>query len=174
MKRGYDIIGLPVICIEEGCKNLEIKDILYDRTAMAAVSFMIQEAGYFRDQKIINLHNIKSIGSDAVVIQNKSVIEESQHQDHIQSYQNLIGIDVISNQGQNVGIVQDILFDIHTGRLSGLILSEGLFHDLVEGRSILPLIENFNVDNKTIIITNSEEQSILSNTGGLKRLFSLE
>ncbi|MBB6214802.1 uncharacterized protein YrrD [Anaerosolibacter carboniphilus] len=174
MKRGYDIIGLPVICLEESCKKIEIKDILYDKMELRATCLLIQEGGYFREQKVIALQNIKNIGSDAVVIQNKSVIEESPYQDHIQSYQSLIGMEVITYGGQDVGIVQDILFDVNSGRLSGLILSEGLFHDLVEGRSILPLKDNLKLDTNTIIISNSEEKSILSNTGGLKRLFSLE
>ncbi len=174
MKRGYDIIGLPVICLEETCKNMEIKDILYDRIELKATSLLVKENGFFREQKVIKLQNIKTISPDGVVIQNKTAIEESPCQNHIQSFQGLVGMDVVTHDGQSVGIVQDILFDINTGILSGLIFSEGLFHDLVEGRSILPLAEDIHLNTNTIMISASEEKSILSNTGGFKKIFSLE
>ncbi|KXG74045.1 PRC-barrel domain-containing protein [Thermotalea metallivorans] len=174
MKRGCDVVGLPVICLDEGCKAIEVKDILYNSEDMQVIGFLVDEGGYFHTCKMIYFQNVKSIGTDAMVIQSQDMIKNEKRANGWDSWQRLIGVEVMTEEGQNVGIVQDIIMDATTGKLTGLILSEGLFHDLVEGRSVLPLANGIRLNTSTIIISSASEHSILSNTGGLKKMLDLE
>ncbi|QXM05972.1 PRC-barrel domain-containing protein [Crassaminicella indica] len=175
MKRGCDIIGLPVISLDDGCKIFEVKDIIYCNKTFKVTAFLIDEGGYFHEPRVVSFENIKNIGKNAVTIQNdKSIKYVKNPINKLNSREKLLGLEVITNDGKNIGTVQDIMMETENGRLLGLILTEGLFDDLVEGRSILPFLKSLNIYNDTIIITSSISDSILQGTGGLKKLLSLE
>ncbi|QZY57012.1 PRC-barrel domain-containing protein [Crassaminicella profunda] len=175
MKRGCDIIGLPVISLDEGCKTFEIKDIIYCNQNLKVTAFLVHEGGYFHEPMVVYFEHVKNIGENAVTIQNDTSIKRIKYSmSQLQSREKLLGLEVITDDGKHVGTVQDIMIEIGNGRLLGLILTEGLFDDLVEGRSILPFLQSFTIHQDAIIITSSISASILQGTGGLKNLLSLE
>ncbi|QEK12104.1 hypothetical protein FQB35_06790 [Crassaminicella thermophila] len=175
IKIGKDIVGLPIICLEKENENIEIKDIICCKKSFRVIAFLVDEGGYFHQPKIIYFKNIKSIGEDAVVIQKQECIKSTK--EYIGKFylrKKLLGLKVITDTGDYVGNVQDILIEILTGKLLGLILTEGLFDDLVEGRPILPLQDSLYINKNSIIIPKSLNTSTLYNTGGLKKLLPLE
>lgn len=174
-KSGSDIVGLPVMCLDEGFKIMDIKDIIYCNKDFKVIGLLVDEGGYFHEGKMIPFEKIVSIGEGGVIVQNKrSVISTNEEINCLPTREKLVGIEVVTEEGNNVGIVQDILIEFPTGKLLGIILTEGLFDDLVEGRPILPLNHSFNMNEHAIIINKSINASIVHNTGGLKKLLSLE
>ncbi|TCO79069.1 PRC-barrel domain-containing protein [Marinisporobacter balticus] len=172
---GNDIVGLPVVCLDESCKTMEIKDIIYCNKDFIIIGFLLDEGGYFHQGKMISFEKVVNIGENAMVVQNqKSIIEITKKINQFSTRQKIIGSEVVTNDGNHVGIVQDLMIEFPTGKILEIILTEGLFDDLVDGRSILPLHHFFNMDQHTIIINQSINESIVHNTGGLKKLLSLE
>lgn len=178
IKRGSDIIGLPVICLNEGCKNTEVKDIIYCNNALKVIALVVDKGGYFHDSRMIVFEDIKNIGEDAITIHDPNRIQTyeaiSQYYYELHSREKILGVEVVTDNGNDVGIVQDIIIETLTGKILGLSLAEGLFDDLVAGRPILPLQGHIDLSKDTIIITQGLNHAILHNTGGLKKLLSLE
>lgn len=177
IKRGSDIIGLPVICLNQGCKATEVKDIIYCNNALKVIALLVEERGYFHDAQMIAFEDIKNIGENAITIHSPNSIqslEVANYYYELHSRQKILGVEVVTDDGNDVGIVQDILIETLTGKILGLSLAEGLFDDLVAGRPILPLQGHVDLSQDTIIITKSLNHLIIHNTGGLNKLLSLE
>ena len=178
MKRGSEIIGLPVICLDEGCKTMEIKDFLFSQTEYRLLAFIVEEGKYFHERKVVRFENVKNIGEDAVIIQNQRCIEKIRETYIIYDTpcmsEKLLGVEIVTEDGTNVGLVQDIMIDLLTGRFTGLVITEGLLDDLIEGRPILPIQQNINLSQDTLILSEAMSQSIVHNTGGLKKILSME
>lgn len=178
IKRGNDIIGLKVICLDSGCENMEIKDILFCNQRLKILGFLIHEGSYFHNPMVIRFENVKKIGYDGVLIENEGAIEEIWHMQRdypsFHAMGSLMGIEVMSTNRNNVGLVQDIVIDDTLGQLLGFVLSEGLFDDLMDGRPILLLKDPVDLNRHPIIINNNGMPLILHNTGGLKKILSLE
>ena len=60
---------------------------------------------------------------------------------------------MLSADGTELGIVEDILFDEETGRVAGWRLSTGLIDDLLQGRPVL---------NEPLLLTMGEDALIIS------------
>ncbi len=175
IKRGSEIIGLPVICLDENYKSMEIKDIVYDPISYELIALVIEEGKYFHEKKIVRIENIKNIEEEAVTVYTKAYIEKVQINPTLHSMTcGLLGLDILTQEGKDVGTIQDILIDVSIGKLVGIVITEGIFDDLMGGRPILPIDENFNLNKDNLVISNSMSQSIIHNTGGLKRIISLE
>ncbi len=175
--RGSDICALPVICLEDSYKNMEVIDILYSNTAFKIVALLINQGKYFQDTKMIRFENIKNIGGDAITIQNERCIEEIDQNGYSYNLpyrEEMVGLEVMTEDGNHVGIVQDVMIQVSTGKILGLILTESLFDDLIGGRPILPLEDSIAFNKDRAIISEDLNQSIIYNTGGLKKIFSLE
>jgi uncharacterized protein YrrD len=175
MKRGCEIIGLPVVCLDQGCKTCEIKDLFYCNRNFKVTAFLVQEGGYFHKARVIELEHIKKIGENAVIIENyEKIINVKEDTNKLYSRKKLLGLEVVTSDERNIGIVKDILIEMENGRILGLILTTGLFDDLVEGRSILPIHHELDIYENIIKVNSSVDTSILQGDGGLKKLLSLE
>jgi len=178
IRRGSEIIGLPVICLDEGCRVIEVKDLIYDDVEYKLVAFVVEEGKYLHEKKIIEFEKVKSIGEDALIVQDKISIEKigsnfTNFYSHCTN-NSLLGLEIVTEDGNNAGAIQDVIIDCTTGRLVGIVITEGLFDDLIVGRPILPIQENLNLNQKTLIISNSMSQSIIHNTGGIRKMISFE
>lgn len=175
VKRGNEIIGLPIICTNEKIESLEVKDIIYSSETQQIIAFVVDEGGYFHEKRVVAIKNIVSIGLDHIIIKDGKSIEKIGAD--ITNYDlrnDILGLEIFVDDGKEVGKVQDLLIEISGQRVLGLILTEGVFDDLIEGRPIIPLQSSLNIEENKIIINKDLNEAILHNTGGLKRLFSLE
>ena len=178
LKRGNDIIGLPVICLKNGNKKGEIKDIFFDSQGMVVTAFLVDEGGLLHSSRIIYYQNISSFGEDAIMIQQNSFVEHVP-MNYRNSFQfhtrhNIVDLEVLTEEGQNIGMVQDLLVDMENGKIVALILTDGLFHDLAEGRPLLPLIHTVSFNELSVIVPTEMKNEVQYHTGGLKKLLSLE
>lgn len=178
LKRGSDIIGLPVICLENGNKKGEIKDILFDSGKMLVTAVLVDEGGLLHNSRIIYYQNISCIGKDAIMIEKSSFIEHipmySKNPLQFHTRQNILDLEVITEAGQNIGMVQDLLLDLQKGKIIALILTDGLFHDLAEGRPLLPLAHAISFSELSVIVPTEMKNEVQYHTGGLKKILALE
>ena len=179
IKKASEIIGLPVICLDEGCKSMEVKDLIYSHSKYQIEALVIQDGKFFQDRKAINFQDVIKFENNSIIIQNKDYIRSFRtnpsifHEPSIN--ENLLGIDVNSEGGSNIGMVQDISIDTLSGKIEYLIITEGIFDDLIEGRPLMPMDNNnFTMNQNTLIISSNTTDKIINNTGGLKRILSME
>lgn len=131
--KGKEVIGLPVINLESGEELGKVSDLLYSGDLQKVEAI---KASSEQDLKVYTLPQLSSIGRDAVLLENP-INAEPAIGEKFHSWEKLKGLKVIDNQGNQLGIVVDILFDPQGGDIKGLEISEGFIGDLLEGRQII-------------------------------------
>jgi uncharacterized protein YrrD len=112
---GSDIRGLPVVTVEGGEDVAEVRDLIYNPEAGRLVGLTLNKRGFLagRRREVLAAEKTRSIGRDAVMIDNEDglVLPEDAPQDVAEppSERNVIGNDVLTEQGKRLGKVKDVV-----------------------------------------------------------------
>lgn len=171
MIRKYsDVIGLPVICAKDGMKVGILKDVVFCRCNKGVLGFILEKDSHSLKGNVVLLQDVLSLGNDALIIDDTDSLLEyrklkktPEMMERIQ----LRGFKIYTQSGEDIGIVQDILFDYETGKVEGVQVSDGLVQDLLKGRSILPFVGKIEIGNENILIDNEAVEEMMTTGGGL-------
>ncbi len=165
------VLGLPVISASNGLKIGNLKDVVFSKENKGVIAFVMEKGGNPVKGNVVMLHDVLSLGNDALIVSNpdcllnyrkfKKSFEKSEKIE-------LRGLKIYTRQGEDIGVVQDILFDYRTGKVEGVQVSDGLVQDILRGRSILPFIGKVEISNSNILIENGAVEEMVSTGGGLK------
>lgn len=164
--KANSLINLPVITINDGKNVNTIKDVVYDGATNQVTAFVVDEKGWFNDAKIILIGDIKSIGKDAVLIENESKIvnADSQVDQSIALTANndnfLDTNQVITQSGTKLGKVTDIYFNEITGKLEAIEVSEGFLKNMVSGTKKIEIDDIITVGTENLIVDDNVKESI--------------
>lgn len=175
MKKAKGLLGLPFVLLDSGKEIGDIKDVLFSQEKKRVIGFLIDEGGWFKGAKIILFKDILKIGKDAVIINNKDVIMSSikipEVEKILENEYHLFEMKVLDDNGNNIGHVENIIFDERNGKILSLEVSEGAFEDILNGRLNIPLSENVNFEKEKVILSSGYIYGI-SKSGGLKKYFT--
>lgn len=178
MRKGSELLGLPIICINDGDKVAEVKEVIYSKNRLRILGFIVKEGNFFREPEIIKFKNVDSIGKDALMIKNIKVIESAttipEINEQITNKSRLIGEEVISDDGESLGFIQDVIIDEEKGRIFGFVLTEGLIQDIVDGRNILPYINGIKFGKDSVILDSKIKEDFIKNKKEFKKLLELQ
>ena len=164
------LISLPVITVKSGKKIGNIKNIVYNSQNNQVTAFVVDEKGWFSDAKIILIVDIKSIGKDAILVEDESkIISANNKVDHtvaLTANDNnfLDASDVITQDGTKLGKVTDIYFDQITGKLEAIEVSGGFLKDAVSGVTKIAISNIITVGKENLIVQNVAEAEIENQT----------
>ena len=68
MRKGKDAIGLLVITRDSGKKLGKVEDLVLDRQGSRILGILMDEAGWFKEAKVVAWPSFRVIGLDAVII----------------------------------------------------------------------------------------------------------
>ncbi|HEX3028974.1 MAG TPA: PRC-barrel domain-containing protein, partial [Clostridia bacterium] len=142
MERYSEVLGLPVICVENGKKIGIIEDVIFCPKTKETRAFILQRKGCSIDRKVILVKDVLSLGNDALIVNDCTCAKNFKtvkNSEELKNRGDIQGLKIYSKNGENVGTVKDILFDYRTGTIEGVEISDGLIQDIVQGRRILPL-----------------------------------
>lgn len=172
------LIGKKVMSLDGGKEISEVKDLVYDPKANQVKAFLLDDGGWFSDAKVIAFEEISSIGQDAVMVQDEMKIkmasEVNQRVSNIaKDDQYLTKSKVMTQSGQDLGVVTDIFFDTETGRVEELEVSEGQLQNLQSGKKTIKVSEILTIGEDATIVRNEavgelEEQE---KQGGAQGIF---
>lgn len=157
MRKESELIGLPVISKETGKKIATIREIIYSEKKNKVVGILVSEGNIFREARLIQFNNVDSIGKDALIIENENLVEKSSLLPEINQLINEKKItedEILTEDGESLGHVRDIIIDVENGTVLGFILTDGLIQDLKEGRNVLPYSIETIFGENSIIISN--------------------
>lgn len=174
MKRASDVIGLPVICIQSGNQIGIIRDIACDPES-AVFGFILEPKSLMHKGKALLISDLKAIGEDAVTVYMDEItkdidkVEEKYHEVLRGLYysEKLRGLKVITTNGNELGLVEDVYFDEEVGTIVGYELSEGIVADITEGRKYLPKPDHL-TEGKDVLIVPRSSQDQLKDLGDNK------
>ncbi len=156
MRKGQDIMGLPVIEIETGKQIGTAKDFLIDHD-WHIQGVLLETKHWFSASRYVKWEDIIALGTDAVTIPNESAVitlEDDQQLCYLEYGTTKIkGLPVITVNGIKLGMIEDVYFGEQWGRkIVGYELSEGLLSDLKEGRKWLPTPDCIKIGEDAIIV----------------------
>lgn len=155
LRKALDIIGLPVLEIESGKEMGHVRDVLFDDQWVVR-GVLLENKTWFTLGKYIPDAHIVAYGEDAVTISNSEAIAAVEHD---QLYHGILtgnsrmkGVPVVTSNGNQLGLVEDVYFQAETGEIVGCELSEGFISDIKEGRYWLKRPDKITLGTDAIIV----------------------
>ncbi|MHB8125135.1 MAG: PRC-barrel domain-containing protein [Desulfitobacteriaceae bacterium] len=150
MRCTREIIGLPIIDLNNGDQVGWVKDVIFDQDK-DVVAGIILEGGYlFKADKGIPRQALISVGKDAITVANSSLKEIIGLK-----WSQKVGNKVYTQGGDAQGTIEDIFLDDAAEHIVGFEISDGLFADLIEGRGAI-FKQHVMVDGKDILIVDDQ------------------
>jgi uncharacterized protein YrrD len=141
MRKGKDTGGLLVITRDTGKKLGKVADLVLDRQGSRVLGILMDEAGWFKEAKVVAWPSFRVIGLDAVIIDDEASVKKASEvpemTEVLEGGNVLIGIRVSTTDGRELGKIEEFYFDPETGAVQGFELSGG------KGRSFLPTPPSF-------------------------------
>jgi uncharacterized protein YrrD len=158
LRKGREIIGLPVVSLTSGEELGAVEDLLWNEQEGRLSGLVLLEAGAVKRQRLLPFDQIKCIGADAVTVQAEDLAAECPPEDGRLSLLN--GLPVLSEEGESLGTIEDFVFSPEDGRVEGYDLSAGLVGDLLSGRCLIP---------RQAVVVWGKESVVVSKSGIEKR-----
>ncbi|NMA34759.1 MAG: photosystem reaction center subunit H [Clostridiaceae bacterium] len=175
MHRYSEVLNLPVICAGDGSKAGVVKDILFSIRDRKAKALLLEQKGLSARKRVVLLSKLLNLGGGAVIIDNRDCIEEMDSTAFKNAFGDdgsLIGTKVYSKAGDEVGVARDVIFDLHTGRIEGFEISDGLLQDVMKGRKLLPLLGKVELGREIAVVDTEAVEEMKETGGGLKNKLS--
>ncbi|BDP40972.1 hypothetical protein DAETH_09410 [Deinococcus aetherius] len=173
MIKGKELLGRPVIAIDSGEKIETARDLVFDHQANEVLGILVDEGGFFRAAKVVPFEAIRSIGEDAIMVDSTESVtstrDDGRLADVLDSKVSLVGMTLLTTDGQNLGKIADVFFDEHSGRVEGYEATGGIFSDLSSGRTFVPAPEHVQIGEDAAIVPISVATAMQEQEpGGLK------
>lgn len=142
MKKGREVIGLPILSYETGKKLGTVKELILDPKQRRVLGFLIHRAVPIGQAKVLPFQAAVNIGPDAIIVRNEPAIVEASSIHEIdtalKAKTTITGLRLYTDQGRDLGTIDDIFFDEKTGELQGFEISKGLVDRLRRRKSFVP------------------------------------
>lgn len=158
MRRGRDVVGLPVITRDTGTKIGKVEDVIIDRAARGVLGFLLDEPGWFAKAKVIAWPAVLMVGFDALIIDSEASVKRASDVAEMQEVLDrgyvLQGVHVQTTAGLKLGKIEDFYFNQASGSVEGFELSGR--HD----RQFLPVPASFESGEDVAFVDPSAEATI--------------
>lgn len=142
MRRAKDVVGLPVLTFRTGRKIDEVKDVLFDPEQNRVLALLTDNAGWFTDARVVPFDRVKSVGRDAVIVEDeRAEIPASSRSDirrAIEGNRVITNMRVFTEDGRDIGSIGDMFFDENTGEVTGYEVSGGFLAETLRGKHFMP------------------------------------
>ncbi|MGM0470809.1 MAG: PRC-barrel domain-containing protein [Bacillota bacterium] len=164
MQKGYEIIDLPVVNLETGEEVGDIKDIVFDPDQGTVVGFIVDGGSFFQGNRMIPYQQVHSLGEDALTIANDEAVSDlDEVKEYLVSNQgNVIGAKVVTDDGKELGTIGDIVLNSDDGQIASYEVTDGLVHDILDGRGLLDLSDDINYGDDVVVVSNIDNYQQLN------------
>ena len=134
------MIGKPVVSVTTGERYGAVSDALVE-TAAARVLGLVVSNGIVPKEHVLPLTDVQTVGPHAVLVRGGEHLltarEWRRSETEATRSSAISGRRVITEQGEQLGHVKDLLVDEHTGALGGVEVEERTYGGLVHRRSVI-------------------------------------
>lgn len=145
-----------------GKKLGQVYDLLFDDEGVLR-GVQLDAKGIWRKGPFIPVEQIKSIGEDALTVETDDASNthpSNQFHSVIDGDEKLKGKPVITTNGVELGIVEDVYFHEDMGTIVGYELTDGFLSDVTRGRKVLPKREPYTVGSDAIVVPQEMESQL--------------
>ena len=153
MRFSREMIGLPVFHAASGRELGKIREWFLDERGEQLIAFLVEGGGWLPQRRVFSYQNIIGLGQDAILVDKEGghVVGDPPAIDGTPT-RRVVGKRALSGSGNELGVVEDVLFEEETGRVSGWRLSSGLIDDILHGRQILEQVSQVNIGEDVMIL----------------------
>lgn len=172
MRKSKKFIGMPVISLAEGQQIGTVKGLVVNPVDQKISALIIEQKGWFKDQKFAPYGKVRSVGNDAITIGQTGHVEKAASLPEILNLYkeriNVIGCKVMAENGTQLGIVDEYYVEETTGAIAGLELSGNLLNSLITGRAYLDISFVRTLGKELVVASNEAIESTVKVDGGLQ------
>ncbi|MDD4494185.1 MAG: PRC-barrel domain-containing protein, partial [Eubacteriales bacterium] len=128
------------------------------------------KSGYSLTRRFVRKENVIKFEGDTITVDTEESITSIRKKEFESRYigsDAIRGCKVFSRSGQELGFVEDYLFDPSSGLIEGVELSDGIVQDVLKGRNTLPFVGNVEFAEESIIVGREAVEEMTSSGGGL-------
>lgn len=145
--------GLPIFELKTGSKIGEVCDLNISNDGMVR-GLLVKKGVFFKKTYVISVQNVSSFGFDGVMIEDRDVLEPlTEHKEFtFENRDRLFGRMMMTNEGERLGMLEDVYFLEEAGTIVGYELSDGFFSDIIEGKRVVRTDEPPAIGKDAIIV----------------------
>jgi uncharacterized protein YrrD len=134
LRKGRDLIGLPILEASSGQRLGEVQDLVFDPMQCSLTGLLIDKGSWLHSPKQVVVESVSEVNGDGIKVHNSS-LSELEHSKQLVS--SLCGKRVATAGGKVLGSIQDVVIDESCFKLTGYEISDGFISDLVSGRAVI-------------------------------------
>ncbi len=134
------MIGLPALGQDDARAAGRVADLLFSSRGDRVVGLLLQGGTWWR-RRLIPYEEVAAIGPAAVMLRRPVVLatKDGPRLRRLRgSHAAIMGSRVLTRDGRDLGIVEDVCFRADSGVVTGYLISRGLVTDLADGKGFLP------------------------------------
>ncbi|WP_347489669.1 PRC-barrel domain-containing protein [Desulfoscipio sp. XC116] len=172
MRKSKQFISMPVISLEEGQQIGIIKGLVVDPGLKRVAALIIEQKGWFNDQKFIPYSNVHSVGEDAVTIRQGAMIQKGGNLPEIISLTKnkvkISGARVVTESGTLLGEADDYYVNQASGEMIGMEFSGSFINGLYSGKAFLDINHILTIGKDMIVCRDQALDEAFKLDGGLQ------
>ena len=154
MKKGRDLLGLPIIENVTGQRLGEVEDLVYQPGKFKISGFLIDKGNWIHSAKQVSVETAPIVAVTGIKVATAKVLKAKGS--HLVS--TLQGKKVKTAGGKLLGTVQDVLLDDTCTAITGLEISDGFISDIVSGRAEISRGGIVKLSKDAVIVENALEK----------------
>ena len=175
MRKSKRFASMPVFSLEEGLHIGSVKEIVVSPNDKRVAALIIEQKGWFREQRFIPYHKVYSVGDDAVTIEKTSGVQRATGLPDIvkllKDKIKVIGAKIVTENGNLLGFIDEYYVEIETGNITGLEFSGNLINNVIKGRAFLDISFVRTIGREIVIVNNEAPENVFKLDGGLQETF---
>ncbi len=172
MLKSKRFIGMPVISLAEGQQLGKVKELVVDPLKKSVVALLIEQKGWFKEEKFIPYSKVRSVGNDAITIEQSNLVQKGTSLPEIVKLINdkhsIIGSKVVAENGTVLGITEEFYVNVEDGTLAGLEISGSFINSIISGRAFLDSSFIRTIGRNLMVTGNEASDNLVKIDGGLK------
>jgi uncharacterized protein YrrD len=172
MQKSKRFEAMPVISLEEGRQIGIVKGLVVDPAERKVAALIIEQKGWFKEQRFIPYYRINSVGNDAITIEKSSGIERAAGLPEIAKLLRekavTIGAKIMTDNGTVLGYVDEYYVDLSTGTIAGLEFSGNRLDSIIKGHAFIDINYVRTLGKEVIIVSSECLDNIFKLEGGLQ------
>ena len=171
LMRATSLVGLPVVTTNTGEDIAETRDVIYIPDQGRVAGFTLNKRGRLagRLKNVLAFEQLHAVGRDAVMVADASVLDtpEGEAAARDASGRNVIGNQVLTDAGKELGVVRDLIVEMNRGEVIGYELDGEAALQRADGAPLLlPLPATLAVSGETLMVPADVEGYIRDDLAG--------
>lgn len=172
MRKSKQFISMPVISLEEGQQIGTIKGLVVDPGLKKVAALIIEQKGWFNDQRFIPYSNVHSVGEDAVTIKHGTMVQKGGNLPEIISLTKnkvkISGARMVTENGTLLGEADDYYVNLASGEMIGLEFSGSFINGLFSGKAFLDINHVLTIGKDMVVCSDKSLEEAVKLDGGLQ------